>query len=87
MYWWHLINSDENSLIKRCYKAQKNNPARKDWIHEIENDKKEFDFNLSDEELKAISKNKFRKLLKNAGINIEMKYLKKVKINILKWMI
>ena len=34
MYWWHIvIKTKENSLVKKVYEAQKNNPARDDWIH------------------------------------------------------
>ena len=42
MYWWHLINSPKTSLIQRCYLAQKIKPVKKDWIEDVENDKKYF---------------------------------------------
>ena len=52
MYWWHIVNSGESSLIQKCFKAQQNYPVKKDWIFEIENDKKEFSFKITDIRLK-----------------------------------
>ena len=60
MYWWHLNNSDENLLINRCYRAQRNNPIKKDWINDVESDKKEFNIKMSDDEVKNISSSKFK---------------------------
>ena len=42
MYWWHLNNVESKSLIQKCYKAQKVKPVKKDWVNDVENDKKIF---------------------------------------------
>ena len=31
IYWWHIVNNGESSLIQKCHKTQQNNPE-KNWI-------------------------------------------------------
>ena len=35
MYWWHINNVKETALIKKCYKAQKIDPVKNDWLKTI----------------------------------------------------
>ena len=60
-------------------KAQKNKPANKDWVKQIESDKKEFGIDKSDEQLKAISKYKFKRIIKKAAMKQTINYLNKIK--------
>ena len=79
MYLWHLNNVDESSLIQRCYNAQRNNPVKKDWIHAIDSDMKELNIEITDEELKTISKVNFKKIIKKAAIKRTITYLNNLK--------
>ena len=29
IYWWHIVNNGESSLIQKCHKTQQNNPVKK----------------------------------------------------------
>ena len=32
MYWWHLVKQNDDRLLSKFYKAQKNRPVKGDWI-------------------------------------------------------
>ena len=80
MYWWHINNQEETSLVKKCYNGQRLKPVKKDWVHTINKDKKDFNISLQDEDLKTIKKERFRKYLKKEAINLTLKYLNSLKI-------
>ena len=48
MYWWHINNTDNSSLINRVYQAQKINPVKNDWVHQVSQDKKDFNIDIDD---------------------------------------
>ena len=79
MYWWHVNNAESKSLIQRCYKAQKSKPVKKDWVNDVENDKTYLNITLEDNELKTISKDKFKKLVKSEAKKKAVEYLTKLK--------
>ena len=79
MYWWHLNNVPETSLIQRCYKAQKSRPAKKDWIYDLEKDKEDFNINITDEQIKTMSKHTFKKIIKTKARNQAIEYLNVLK--------
>ena len=54
-------------------RAQKSTAVRKDWIHTIENDKKEFNIKLNDEDLMKIKKEAFRKMIKKEAVNATLR--------------
>ena len=35
MFLWYILNEDDNSLIKRFFKAQENDPCKSDWIESV----------------------------------------------------
>ena len=65
MYLWHIISRKDSELIRRVYEAQKicNNPG--DWFRMIENDKNELKIQMEDEEIKNISKERFKSFVKS----------------------
>lgn len=80
MYWWHINNLEETSLIKKCYKAQKVKPVKKKhWIQTIEKDKKDFNINLQDKDLKKIKKGRFKNFIKKEAVNVTLRYLNTLK--------
>ena len=50
LYWHHVVNLPTEILIHKSYKAQLNQPTKKDWVNLIKSDKKEFELNYTDEE-------------------------------------
>ena len=63
MYYWHILHSDETELLNKFYSAQLLRPTKNDWAIQITKDKKELHINLSDEEVKLMSKPKFKELV------------------------
>ena len=58
MYWWHLVNKNENSMLYKFYIAQKESPVKGDWVNLLNNDKAEFGIDEDDEKLQAKYQNK-----------------------------
>ena len=65
MYYWHILNRKEDELLFKFYKAQKYMPSEGDWIIQIEKDKSELNLQLSEEEIRAMSNYKFKKLIRD----------------------
>ena len=63
MYYWHILHSDETELLNKFYSAQLLRPTKNDWVQQITKDKKDLNINLSDEEVKLMSKPKFKELV------------------------
>ena len=78
LYWWNIINLEEDSMLYKVYIAQKNKPVRGDWVKLLDEDKKEFNLkSMSDNDLKRTFKSKtsFKKYIKKKAIEITEKYL------------
>ena len=60
-------------------KAQKNSPVRNDWILQINKDKEELQIDISENELKKMSKNVFKRYLRKKVQNGALRYLNKLK--------
>ena len=54
---------DNKELVKKVFIAQKLSPCKDDWIHQLREDLKECDINLSENEIKDMKKHTFRKLV------------------------
>ena len=65
MYWWHILSRDKSELIRRVYETQKISNNAGDWIRLIENDIKELDIQMSEDVIKGVSKENFRKYIKS----------------------
>ena len=81
MYWWHLVNTKEDSMLHKFYNAQKLNPVKGDWVNDLDKDKIEFEIEYDDEEFKGMfkTKNTFKRFLRKKGTQIAEKYLKQLK--------
>ena len=71
LYWKHILSVDKSELIYRVYLAQKLSPVRGDWITLLEKDKDQFGINLSDEDVKIISKQKFKTFIKQKSTELK----------------
>ena len=60
--------------MQKFYNAQKNDPVNGDWVNQLEKDKKDFNKNCNDDELKLISKAKFKKEVKLKANNVAIGY-------------
>ena len=80
MYWWHLVNLSEDKMLSKFYNVQKVNPVKDDLTTQIDQDKIELDIDLNDEDIKRISKYKFKKYLKKKIQTAALAYLNKLKM-------
>ena len=65
MYLWKLLHVDEKELIYRIYESQKNSPNSGDWIKLVNEDKAVLGIEISDADIRNLSKNKFQKYIEN----------------------
>ena len=79
MYWWQLVNTNEDEMLSKFYNAQRNNPVKDDWTTQIDKYKLELNINLNDEDIKGISRYKFKKYLKTKIKMATLAYLNKLK--------
>ena len=78
MYLKRILNDTENSLLKQTYNSQSKSPSSGDWLSETKLILKELEIILTLNEIKEISKNKFKKIVKSAIENQAFKYLKTI---------
>ena len=64
MYYWHILNRDESELLFKFYRAQSLNPDVHDWVLQVKKDKLDLNIRLSDEEIKKLSKEDFKKIVR-----------------------
>ena len=87
MFWWDIMNKDENELLYKFYSAQKLRPVKNDYVLQIKKDLGDIQWEISENEVKQISKTKFKKIMENKVNGSARKYLenmKKSKTNYLK---
>ena len=80
MYYWHLMHLDKDELIYKFYVAQCLRPGKNDWALQILADKKDLNLDISDEEMRNISKTKFQKILQSRIKENAAKYLSKTQL-------
>ena len=64
LYYWTLLNKPDEELVKRFFNVQKQFSDRDDWIRQVEDDKQSLDIVLSEEEIRLMKKDSFKKILK-----------------------
>ena len=63
MYWWHITHTDKTEILNKFYRVQTLKTEQKDWIKQIIKDKKDLNLKISDDEVKNMSKNKFKSII------------------------
>ena len=76
-------NLNENELLAKIYKAQQRSPCKNDWCLQVKQDLVEFGILLSEKEIKATSKKRFKDIVKESCKRTALKYLldEKAKVN------
>ena len=80
MFLHYILSEDQDSLIYRCYRAQRKNPSRNDWSVTVENDLEDLGITLTNEEIKSMKKEKFGNLVKKAIEEKTLNHLTKIKL-------
>ena len=79
MYFWNMLNKGEGELAFSFFQAQKLCPSKNDWIKEVENDFLLCDINLSEGEIKGLSKNQYKRIVQAAIKKKSNSYLTEMK--------
>ena len=64
MYYWSLLNKADNELAKQVFQIQKQFPRKDDWILDVYENLEFCEISLSEDEIKRLSKARFKKLVK-----------------------
>ena len=72
MYLWKILNVE---LINRVYGSQALSSHPGDWVTLVESDKKKIRFDLEDEEIGKLSKNKFKTIVQKKVSNFALSEL------------
>ena len=78
-YLHHILTREKSELISKIYYAQKRRPVKDDWAKTTSEDLNDLKINLSDEEIRSMSKLNFKKLLKKKIYQAAFNYLESIK--------
>jgi hypothetical protein len=76
MYYWHILNRDEGDLLFKFFSVQKFSPSKCDWALQVQRDKADLNLNFSELEIKSMSCEKFKSILKQKIDDTAKSYLK-----------
>ena len=61
---WYILNEAEDSLLRKFFNAQCDNPVKGDWITTVYKDLEHLDLHYSLQEIQNFSKNEFKNIVK-----------------------
>ena len=64
MFLWTILNKPDSEFVRQVYNTQLLFPVHNDWVYQIRSDKELTGIDLSDNEIKLMSKYRFKKLVK-----------------------
>ena len=79
MYYWTILTKPANELVHQVFQTQKLCPVRNDWCTQIEDDLKYCKINLNENEIRALTKNKFKSIVINNIFEVAKEYLMSLK--------
>ena len=79
MFFWHVLNKDKHEILYKFLSAQQLSSSRTDWIRQVRKDMSEIKLEISDVEIENMSKEMFKKIVKQKIENCAVKYLQEIK--------
>ena len=76
MFLHYILSQSEESFLKKFFNAQMENSNKTDWTYQVEKDLKELEICLEIEDIKRMSKNKFKRHINKKIECAALKYLK-----------
>ena len=74
----YILNQNEDSLLRSVFDAQVDNPIRGDWVKQIELDIRDIGLFLTFDQIKIMSKEMFKKIVKEKVKKKSFEYLTKI---------
>ena len=62
---WYILNENDDTLLKKFFNAQNENPVRGDWVSQVKNDLAELGIEQNFDDIRHISKHSFKRLVKD----------------------
>ena len=78
VYLHHILNQNDESLLKTFFKKQMMTRKTKDWATTVLKDKGEYEIDLTLEEIQNIPVNQWKKTIKEKTTNIAISYLNNI---------
>ena len=75
MFYWHVLHRDESELLYKFFTAQSLDPSTHDWVLQVKKDKADLDIQLSEEEIKSMTKLRFKMVVKTKMEKFAINYL------------
>ena len=72
----HVINLSEDDPVKKLFRAMESLPEFPNWLQDIKNLLKKYSIDLSEEQIKLMSKYSFKKVIKNSVYLLAFEQLK-----------
>ena len=63
LFYWTILQKDDDELVKKVFNAQKTFPVRNDWVCQIQSDLETCGIDQTEEELSKMKKGSFKKLV------------------------
>ena len=63
MYYWQILNLNENELVHKFFIAQSLRPSKNDWALQIQTDMNDIGLVMSKDEIRKITKDKFQSIV------------------------
>ena len=63
-YLHHLLNSDDNSIVKKVFLEQHKSTITGDWTNDLKKDLKDLEIDMNFEEIQSLSKAKWKELVR-----------------------
>ena len=76
-----ILQRDKNEMIAKIYEAQKIKPSPGDFINLVKNDFDIIGLEMNEQEIRQISKQQFKKIIKSKIMNAAFTYLKALQMN------
>ena len=76
MYLHGILQRDQHELVKKVYDAQKGDTSPGDFCQLVEKDKANIDITMTDSDIASITKNRFKKIIKDKIRKAAFEYLK-----------
>ena len=80
MYYWTILAKPATELVQQVFQTQKLSPVKNDWCLQIEDDLRYCKINLSESEIRAMKKIKFKSIVTSSIVEVAKQYLISLKI-------
>ena len=75
MYLWEILSRSKSEIIYKIYQIQEVKQTRGDWFLMMKEEREKYDINMTDDEIKSLSKQQFRNLVQKKIHQYAFKYL------------